>query len=309
MSMFLHTKKILSLSSVALVTALSIASAQAQSAPPAPTNPPPGLKQQNQPEPPGRVARVGYAYGNISFADAGSNIWTNLLPNRPISTGDSIMVPELGKAELQVGANALRVNANTRLSFINLDDENIQINLSQGSVVMRVRALHERENIEISTPNLRFVIHAFPAPTSTIRKSLAPRPTIPLINGQLTAIALKKTRFPPAMSLAIWSAINNSMNMATGIPMWNTARSGIRVGFPSAGHLTVTDIEFGSRLGAGLGSIVHLGASRLITMDAGPLSDAVGAGYRGAGNITIAQPMLRHWSLLSAFIAVAFKSG
>ncbi len=158
MSMFLPTKKILSLSSVALVTALSIASAQAQSAPPAPTNPPPGLKQQNQPEPPGRVARVGYAYGNISFADAGSNIWTNLLPNRPISTGDSIMVPELGKAELQVGANALRVNANTRLSFINLDDENIQINLSQGSVVMRVRALHERENIEISTPNLRFVI-------------------------------------------------------------------------------------------------------------------------------------------------------
>ncbi len=80
------------------------------------------------------------------------------MPNRPLSSGDSIMVPESGKAELQVGANALRINANTRLSFIQLDDDNTQINLSQGSVVVRVRALQARENFEISTPNLRFLI-------------------------------------------------------------------------------------------------------------------------------------------------------
>ncbi|MBI3711539.1 MAG: hypothetical protein HY253_01035 [Burkholderiales bacterium] len=158
MSMFLPTKKILSLSGIALMTALSAFPVQAQSLPPAPSNNPQDVNQQYQPEPPGRVARVGYAYGNISFADAGSNVWTSLQPNRPLSTGDSIMVPELGKAELQVGADSLRINANTRLSFVNLDDNNIQINLSLGSVVFRVRALQQRENIEINTPNLRFVI-------------------------------------------------------------------------------------------------------------------------------------------------------
>lgn len=156
MSMPLPTRKILSLGGLALVTALNVFPAHAQSAP-APLNNN-AANQQNQPEPPGRVARVGYAYGNLSFADAGSNIWTSLLPNRPLSTGDSIMVPELGKAELQVGANTLRVNGNTRLSFIQLDDDTTQINLSLGSMVIRVRALQERENIEISTPNLRFLI-------------------------------------------------------------------------------------------------------------------------------------------------------
>lgn len=153
MNMFLPTKTILSLSGFALMAALNALPAHAQSAPP-----PLNSQSQNQQEPPGRVARVGYAYGNISFADAGSNIWTSLLPNRPLSTGDSIMVPESGKAELQVGANSLRINANTRLSFIQLDDDSTQINLSQGSLVVRVRALQARENFEISTPNLRFLI-------------------------------------------------------------------------------------------------------------------------------------------------------
>lgn len=155
MNMFLPTQKILCISAVALITALSVVPASAQSAPPSNGQ---SQTQQNQPEPPGRVARVGYAYGKLSFADAGSNVWTSLLPNRPLSTGDSIMVPELGKAELQVGANTLRVNANTRLSFIQLDDDNTQISLSQGSLVVRVRALQERENFEINTPNLRFLI-------------------------------------------------------------------------------------------------------------------------------------------------------
>lgn len=155
MNMFLPTQKILSIGAVALITALNVVPAGAQSAPPANRQ---SQTQQNQSEPPGRVARVGYAYGSIRFADAGSNVWTSLMPNRPISTGDSIMVPESGKAELQVGANTLRVNANTRLSFIQLNDDDTQISLSQGSIVVRVRALQERENFEINTPNLRFLI-------------------------------------------------------------------------------------------------------------------------------------------------------
>ena len=109
-----------------------------------------------QNDPPGRVARVGYSYGQINFADAGSNQWTELIPNRPISTGDSIFVADQARAELHVGNSAIRLNEKTRLSFINLTDDVSQIQLTQGTIVVRVRALSEREVFEINTPNLNF---------------------------------------------------------------------------------------------------------------------------------------------------------
>ncbi len=111
-----------------------------------------------QNDPPGRVARVGYSYGQISFADAGSNQWAELIPNRPISIGDSIFVADQGRAELHVGNSAIRINENTRLSFINLTDDASQIQLTQGTIVVRVRALSEREVFEINTPNLNFSV-------------------------------------------------------------------------------------------------------------------------------------------------------
>ena len=109
-----------------------------------------------QDEPPGRVARVSYTYGNISFADAGSNNWLDLVPNRPLSSGDSLLVPAGGKAELHVGANALRLQETSRISFNLLDDDNTQIDMSQGSMVLRIRNLSTKENFDIRTPNLVF---------------------------------------------------------------------------------------------------------------------------------------------------------
>ncbi len=135
-----HTRKLLSIAAISIATLGFIPTVLAQD------------------EPPARVARVGYAYGNINFADAGSNEWVPLLANRPISTGDSVFVSANGRAELQVGANALRLSEQTRISFINLNDDNIQIKLSQGTMVLRVRAMQEKENVEVSTPNLNFSI-------------------------------------------------------------------------------------------------------------------------------------------------------
>ena len=113
---------------------------------------------QAQTDPPGRVARVSFAYGNIDFADAGSNQWAPLLANRPLSTGDSIFVAEHGRAELHVGANALRLGEKSRLSFIQLTDDHTQLQLAQGSMFIRVRNLPSREVFEVTTPNLRFAI-------------------------------------------------------------------------------------------------------------------------------------------------------
>ena len=123
MNILQHPKKIDSLAALAISSCLFIVQANAQNTPPPlplsnpPVNSQNGTNDDNY-EPPSRIARVGYSYGDISFADAGSNQWVPLLANRPISTGDSVSVPNGGRAELQVGANTLRLNERDRKSVV-----------------------------------------------------------------------------------------------------------------------------------------------------------------------------------------------
>ena len=105
---------------------------------------------------PGRVARISYASGNLSLAVAGSEQWADVAMNRPISVGDSLWVPERGRAELHVGASAIRLNENTSLTFLTLSDDSIQLKLTRGTMLVRLRSLTGKEAFEINTPNLAF---------------------------------------------------------------------------------------------------------------------------------------------------------
>src|SRR6266404_9312850 len=66
--------------------------------------------------------------------------------------------------------------------------------------------------------------------------------------------------------------------MGHGVKSLTTAQCGTRGRSRSAGLLIATDIGTGLARGAGLGWITRLGGSRLITMGAGRLSAAPGAG-------------------------------
>src|SRR5712671_2545165 len=68
------------------------------------------------------------------------------------------------------------------------------------------------------------------------------------------------------------------MIMGHGVKNLTTAQCGTRARSRSVGLPIVTDIGTGSARGAGLGWITRPGDSRLITMDAGRLSAAPGAG-------------------------------
>jgi len=68
------------------------------------------------------------------------------------------------------------------------------------------------------------------------------------------------------------------MIMVHGVKNLTTARCGIRARSRSVGLPIATDTGTGSARGAGLGWITRLGGSLLITMDAGRLSAARGAG-------------------------------
>ena len=119
--------------------------------------------QQNQPQdqrddPPSRVARLGYMEGSVSFQPAGEPDWVQAVANRPMTTGDKLWADKDSRAELQLGSAVIRLNANTGFSFLNLDDNTAQIQLTSGSINLRVRRLDQNDVYEIDTPNLAFTV-------------------------------------------------------------------------------------------------------------------------------------------------------
>ncbi|MCU1301190.1 MAG: putative prolin-rich exported protein [Candidatus Sulfotelmatobacter sp.] len=113
---------------------------------------------QQQDDPPSRVARLGYLEGSVSFQPAGENDWVGAVENRPMTTGDKLWADKGSRAELQLGSAVIRLSENTGVSFLNLDDRTVQLQLSSGSVNVRVRRLDRDDDIEIDTPNLAFTI-------------------------------------------------------------------------------------------------------------------------------------------------------
>jgi hypothetical protein len=109
-------------------------------------------------DPPSRAGRLAYAQGSVSFEPAGTEDWVSAVVNRPLTTGDRVWSDVDGRAEVQLDGSLLRLSSNTAMSFLNLSDNVTQVQLSAGTLVVRVRRLDDNEAYEIDTPNLAFTI-------------------------------------------------------------------------------------------------------------------------------------------------------
>jgi hypothetical protein len=109
-------------------------------------------------DPPSRVARLGYTTGAVSFSPAGENDWVLATINRPLTAGDRLWVDAGARAEIQVGGAMIRMNAGTAVSVLNLDDRIAQLQLTQGTLNVRVWRLEPNQVFEVATPNLAFTL-------------------------------------------------------------------------------------------------------------------------------------------------------
>ena len=62
------------------------------------------------------------------------------------------------RAELQTGSTSIRMDSETSVTFLDIDDHTTQLKLSQGSIIVRVRHLDDDDQFEIDTPNVAFQI-------------------------------------------------------------------------------------------------------------------------------------------------------
>ncbi len=109
-------------------------------------------------DPPSRVARLGYISGSASFSPAGQPDWVQAMVNRPLTTGDRLWAGTNSRVELQLGGAAIRLGAATSVTLLNLDDRIVQVQLSQGTLKVRVRRMGPEQTFEVDTPNLAFTL-------------------------------------------------------------------------------------------------------------------------------------------------------
>src|SRR4051812_15331374 len=109
-------------------------------------------------DPPARVARINYLQGSVSFRPGSVDDWTAASLNYPLTTGDHLWADNDGRVEIHVGSTAIRMNARTAMSVLNLDDRTVQLSLTDGSLHLRVRDLQDDEVLEIDTPNAAVTI-------------------------------------------------------------------------------------------------------------------------------------------------------
>ena len=112
--------------------------------------------QDDDQDPPSRVARLNYAQGSVTFQPGGEGDWVAAVPNRPLTSGDNLWTDQGARAELHVGSTAIRLASETSLTVLDLNDTAMQLRLSEGTLMLRVRHLDDGDLVEVDTPNLAF---------------------------------------------------------------------------------------------------------------------------------------------------------
>ena len=109
-------------------------------------------------EPPARVGRVAVAQGQVSIsADVGEEA-TPALVNWPVTSRNQITTGAGARTELRVGSSVVRLDGDSSLDIVQLDDDNLRLHLHYGSVTVRLRNADVLPGFELSTPQGRITL-------------------------------------------------------------------------------------------------------------------------------------------------------
>ncbi len=123
---------------------------------PAPSSPVPTPPDAS--DPPAVAGRIAYLEGAVSFRPAAGDTWALAELNRAISTGDRLWADTVGRAEVEVGANAFRFWNQTEVDVVHLDDHALQLRIPQGTTTLRVKSLGPGGIYELDAPNAAVAI-------------------------------------------------------------------------------------------------------------------------------------------------------
>jgi hypothetical protein len=109
---------------------------------------------------PGLVGNLSFQQGAVSFSPAGDENWYQADPGRPLASGDRLWTDRDSRAEVFIGASAVRLDEQSDLAFSSLGNDAIQLTTTQGALQVRVRDESASPPFEIGTANAAIVIQA-----------------------------------------------------------------------------------------------------------------------------------------------------
>jgi len=108
--------------------------------------------------PPGRVGRLAYVEGTVSFHLADDNQWSPAVLNYPVTTGTSFWTEPNSRTEIQVGGMEIRMDQSTELDVTQLDDNGTQIEIGQGTANIHLRDAPLGGPVQINAPQGQVII-------------------------------------------------------------------------------------------------------------------------------------------------------
>lgn len=106
-------------------------------------------------DPPARVGRISQVSGPVTLTDFIADEESDATPNWPLTSQQRLSTGRLGRAEVQIGSTSVRLDGDTVLDFVRVDDQAIQLTLHRGSAAIRIRNREVLREIEVLTPRER----------------------------------------------------------------------------------------------------------------------------------------------------------
>ena len=109
---------------------------------------------------PGRVGRLAWTEGQVALYQDPERGWDDAYLNSPITSRNSVWTEPGARAEVQVGAAALRLDSASQLDIARLDDTVLEATLEQGEMSVRIRHFFAGDTVRLSTPQATFLLQA-----------------------------------------------------------------------------------------------------------------------------------------------------
>jgi hypothetical protein len=116
--------------------------------------------QPVDPDPPGRVGRIAETFGPAWLWSPDTGEWIEAVRNRPVTSGDRLATDRGARLELDVGSTTLRLDADTELEVLQLDDTQVVLQLHEGSVAARIRDAAAVGEFELETDEGRMRVQS-----------------------------------------------------------------------------------------------------------------------------------------------------
>lgn len=117
-----------------------------------------GLAQASPPpgDPPARAGRIAEFDGGTWVFDQDQGQWSPAMRNRALAEGDRVSTSPEARATLQIGSLRIWIGPRSEIELLQLDERGLQLQLHNGSAVLRVRSRESAEQTALFTREARF---------------------------------------------------------------------------------------------------------------------------------------------------------